>query len=160
MALVTDATVIIEASEKSGTRHQGWEALRLGRLVLLLENLTARGGPSWVPELVKYGAEVLSRDRLALVLLDLAVRPRHLHQRYQTEGNKGLRLELELDESIEKFFVLQLGHQTHRLAFLLSNRLFPKLDQQALVLLGEEGVFESLGLRTQPAPHINPVAHC
>ena len=31
MALLTDATVIIEAGESSGTLDQGWEALRLGR---------------------------------------------------------------------------------------------------------------------------------
>lgn len=30
MALICDATIVIEASEKSGTRHQGWEAIRLG----------------------------------------------------------------------------------------------------------------------------------
>jgi DNA processing protein len=35
MALLTDATVIVEAGEKSGTLHQGWEALRLGRLLFL-----------------------------------------------------------------------------------------------------------------------------
>ena len=39
MALISDATVIIEASDKSGTRHQGWEALRLGREVYILENV-------------------------------------------------------------------------------------------------------------------------
>src|SRR5581483_2885572 len=39
MALLTDATVIVEAGEKSGTLHQGWEALRLGRLVFLLESV-------------------------------------------------------------------------------------------------------------------------
>ena len=31
MALLSPATVIIEAGEGSGTQHQGWEALRLGR---------------------------------------------------------------------------------------------------------------------------------
>ena len=39
MALLSDATIIVEASEKSGTRHQGWEALRLGRDVFILENV-------------------------------------------------------------------------------------------------------------------------
>jgi DNA processing protein len=36
MALLTDATVIVEPGEKSGTLHQGWEALRLGRLLFLM----------------------------------------------------------------------------------------------------------------------------
>ena len=31
MALLSPATVIVEAGEGSGTQHQGWEALRLGR---------------------------------------------------------------------------------------------------------------------------------
>ncbi len=31
MALISDATIIIEAGNSSGSLHQGWEALRLGR---------------------------------------------------------------------------------------------------------------------------------
>nr|WP_254453131.1 DNA-processing protein DprA [Ruegeria atlantica] len=31
MALLTDATIVVDASETSGTRHQAWEALRLNR---------------------------------------------------------------------------------------------------------------------------------
>lgn len=34
MALMSDATLIVEAATNSGTRHQGWEAIRLGRPVL------------------------------------------------------------------------------------------------------------------------------
>ena len=30
MALLSDATIVVEASETKGTRHQVWEALRLG----------------------------------------------------------------------------------------------------------------------------------
>ena len=36
MALLSDATLVVEAGENSGTRHQGWEAIRLGRPVLFL----------------------------------------------------------------------------------------------------------------------------
>ena len=39
MALISDATVIVEAGEKSGTRSQGWEALRLGRLLFIMRNV-------------------------------------------------------------------------------------------------------------------------
>ena len=39
MALLSDATVIVEAGERSGTLHQGWEALRLGRLPFLMESV-------------------------------------------------------------------------------------------------------------------------
>lgn len=59
MALISEATVIIEAGEKSGTVHQGWEALRLGRLLFLLESLVARK-QEWTEELIRYGAQVLS----------------------------------------------------------------------------------------------------
>lgn len=31
MALISDATVIIEATDSSGTLHQGWETIRLAR---------------------------------------------------------------------------------------------------------------------------------
>ena len=63
MALLSDATVIVAAGEKSGTVHQGWEALRLGRDLLLLESL-ARSNIGWVGELADYGAEVLGDDNL------------------------------------------------------------------------------------------------
>ncbi len=59
MALVSDATVIIEAGAKSGTIHQGWEALRLGRALYILESLT-RCGFEWVDKLRDHGAHVLS----------------------------------------------------------------------------------------------------
>ena len=61
MALVSDATVIVEAGPESGTIHQGWEALRLGRDLLLLESLVQRGY-GWTQDLLEYGAEVLSDD--------------------------------------------------------------------------------------------------
>ena len=41
MALIADASVIIEAGEDTGTRSQGWEALRLGRPLFLLKPLGA-----------------------------------------------------------------------------------------------------------------------
>jgi DNA processing protein len=59
MALLTEATVIVEAGEKSGTAHQGWEALRLGRLLFLMESLVSRK-QAWTEELIQYGAQVLS----------------------------------------------------------------------------------------------------
>ncbi len=64
MALISDATIIIEAGEKSGTRHQGWEALRLGRLLFLLESVANNPLLTWPAEMIKYGAQVLSRDNL------------------------------------------------------------------------------------------------
>jgi len=63
MALISDATVIVAASERSGTVHQGWEALRLGRDLLLLESL-AESGFAWTEALLNHGGEVLSDDNL------------------------------------------------------------------------------------------------
>ena len=64
MALLTDATVIVEAGEKSGTVHQGWEALRLGRQLFLLESVANDESLSWPAKMIHYGAHVLSRDNL------------------------------------------------------------------------------------------------
>ena len=61
MALISDATIIIEASEKSGTKHQGWEALRLGRRLFILENVF-NSGVSWAEEMLGYGAEKLTLE--------------------------------------------------------------------------------------------------
>ena len=71
MALISDATIIIEASEKSGTRHQGWEALRLGRTVLILENIVKDKKLSWPKEMINYGAQTLTRENLDNILEEL-----------------------------------------------------------------------------------------
>ncbi len=76
MALLTDATIIIEAGDGSGTIHQGWEALRLGRPLFLLESLTKRTDLAWPAEMMKFGAAVLTRENLPAVLDDMPVRPR------------------------------------------------------------------------------------
>ncbi len=60
MALLSDATVIVEAGEGSGSLHQGWEALRLGRLLLLMEPILRRTDLKWPSEMRRYGAQVLS----------------------------------------------------------------------------------------------------
>jgi DNA processing protein len=71
MALLSDATVIVEASETSGTRHHGWEALRLGRLVFLLESVASDPWLTWPSEMVRHGAQVLSRENLEQVIENL-----------------------------------------------------------------------------------------
>jgi DNA processing protein len=78
MALLTDATVIVEAGEKSGTVHQGWEALRLGRQLFLLESVASDKTLTWPEKMIHYGAHVLSRENLDDVLSDIpAVTRRH-----------------------------------------------------------------------------------
>ena len=74
MALLSDATVIVEAGEKSGTLHQGWEALRLGRLLFLMESVASDPNLSWTAEMIHYGAQVLTRDNLEVALDNLPER--------------------------------------------------------------------------------------
>lgn len=69
MALVSHATVIVEASEKSGTQSQAWEAIRLGRGLYIPQAL-AEADFEWPRKLLQYGAitfsslEDLLRDQL------------------------------------------------------------------------------------------------
>ncbi len=76
MALLTDATVIIEASEKSGTQHQGWEALRLGRRLYITQSLMDRNDITWTAKMVEYGAEALSDDTIDMLTETLPPRLR------------------------------------------------------------------------------------
>jgi len=61
MALVSHASVIVEAGESSGSLSQGWEALRLGRPLFLLRSLVENKALKWPAEMVEYGASVLTR---------------------------------------------------------------------------------------------------
>ena len=71
MALLSDATVIVEAGQKSGTLHQGWEAIRLGRLVFLMESVANNPELTWPREMIDYGAQILARDNLEDVIDNL-----------------------------------------------------------------------------------------
>ncbi|MYY43944.1 DNA-processing protein DprA [Elizabethkingia anophelis] len=70
MAMISDATIIIEASESSGTRHQGWEALRLGRSLYIMENIIKDNKISWAKEMLDYGAQVLTNKNYKEVIQD------------------------------------------------------------------------------------------
>ena len=80
MALLTDATVIVEAGEKSGTLHQGWEALRLGRQLFLLESVATDDVLTWPAKMIHYGAHVLSRENLDEMLSDIPAVTRRYEQ--------------------------------------------------------------------------------
>ena len=73
MALISDATVVVVAGENSGTRHQGWEAIRLGRDLFFLEPFAHSKIP-WVTEQMSYGAQALSDKNLDLFLEHLPER--------------------------------------------------------------------------------------
>jgi DNA processing protein len=68
MALIADATVIIEATDKSGTINQGWEALRLGRPLWIAASLFDRPGLTFPGKLAFYGAEALTDATLPRLL--------------------------------------------------------------------------------------------
>jgi DNA processing protein len=63
MALLTNATVIVEAGEGSGALSQGWEALRLGRRLFIMRSVAENKALEWPAEMLKYGAEVLASLR-------------------------------------------------------------------------------------------------
>ena len=71
MALLTDATIIVEAGESSGTLHQGWEALRLGRLLFFNESVAEDPTLKWPAEMIRYGAQVLALDNLEQLVYEL-----------------------------------------------------------------------------------------
>lgn len=58
MALISDAAVIVEAGDGSGTIHQGWETLRLGRPLFVCPT-AAKARPKWLDQMVRYGAIIL-----------------------------------------------------------------------------------------------------
>lgn len=58
MALLSHATVIVEAKDDSGSLHQAWEALRLGRPLFFAASML-KSDLKWPAELQRYGAEVL-----------------------------------------------------------------------------------------------------
>ncbi|MDG6925616.1 MAG: DNA-processing protein DprA [Nitrososphaerota archaeon] len=59
MALVADASVIVQAGETSGSLSQGYEALRLGRPLFIWKSLF-ESSLKWPKEMAKYGAMMLS----------------------------------------------------------------------------------------------------
>jgi DNA processing protein len=76
MALLSDATVIVEAGEKSGSLQQGWEALRLGRSLFLMDSLLRDPTLSWAREMEGYGAQALVLENLELLFELLPERAR------------------------------------------------------------------------------------
>jgi DNA processing protein len=60
MALISDATIIVEAGDTSGSLHQGWEALRLGRPLFIWKSILSNTQLSWPKKMIQYGAMELS----------------------------------------------------------------------------------------------------
>ena len=60
MALVADASIIVEAGDSSGTLSQGWEALRLGRQLFILDPVVNDPKLEWPAKMIEYGAVPLA----------------------------------------------------------------------------------------------------
>jgi DNA processing protein len=56
MALIADASIIVEAGNSSGSLHQGWEALRLGRPLFIWSPLMHDHSLNWTKKMAMYGA--------------------------------------------------------------------------------------------------------
>lgn len=76
MALLSAATVVVEAGENSGTRYQGWEAIRLGRPLFFLESAVSPTCAEWIRDLMQSGAAILNDANLSGALDDLPTRAR------------------------------------------------------------------------------------
>lgn len=68
IALLSHASIIIEAGKTTGTEHQSWEALRLGRPVFIVDSLVQDTSLGWPQKLVEYGAEPLDMNQLETTL--------------------------------------------------------------------------------------------
>jgi len=68
MALIANVSVIVEAGETSGSLHQGWEALRLGRPLLIWTDVF-RSSLNWPRRMMSYGALELTNPEQVLDLL-------------------------------------------------------------------------------------------
>lgn len=73
MALISNATIIVEAGDSSGSLHQGWEALRLGRPLFIWKSVFDDTRITWAQEMLKYGATILADPEEILEFL-----PSHL----------------------------------------------------------------------------------
>ncbi len=69
MALISDATIIVEAGESSGSLHQGWEALRLGRSLFIWKSIVENSELTWPRKMMQYGAMELSNPEDVLEVL-------------------------------------------------------------------------------------------
>ena len=76
MALVSHASVIVEAGESSGSLSQGWEALRLGRPLFILRSIVDNSELKWPIQMLEYGASILTEVEDVLDVIPCANMPR------------------------------------------------------------------------------------
>jgi DNA processing protein len=69
MALISNATIIVEAKDDSGSLHQGWEALRLGRPLFIWKSVLDEESLVMPRKMLEYGAMRLSEPDEVLEFL-------------------------------------------------------------------------------------------
>lgn len=69
MALISDASIIVEAGDASGSLHQGWEALRLGRPLFIWTTIIHDSSLKWPTKMLTYGATELTDPKEVLEVL-------------------------------------------------------------------------------------------
>lgn len=75
MAALCDATVIVEASDTSGSLHQAAECVRLGRWLFIMKSLTEDTGLSWPQKFLKSPKTAVLQQTDDLVKVVLEARP-------------------------------------------------------------------------------------
>jgi DNA processing protein len=69
MALISNASIIVEAGETSGSLHQGWEALRLGRPLFIWKSIVSDSSLNWPKRMMRFGAVELTDPKHVLEVL-------------------------------------------------------------------------------------------
>lgn len=69
MALISDASIIVEAGDTSGSLHQGWETLRLGRPLFIWNSILKNSSLNWPKKMLQYGAMELSNPEEVMDVL-------------------------------------------------------------------------------------------
>jgi len=69
MALISNATIIVEAKDDSGSLHQGWEALRLGRPLFVWKSVLDDESLVVPKKMLEYGAMKLREPEEVLEFL-------------------------------------------------------------------------------------------
>ncbi len=80
MALISDATVIVEAGESSGSLHQGWETLRIGRPLFICKDVVENDKLEWPEKMIQYGAMKLDESTDILENLPTGIKMPELFQ--------------------------------------------------------------------------------
>jgi len=72
IALISNATIIVEAKQSGGTVFTGWEAIRLGRPLFIWKDTYDNPNLLWMQEMKKNGAKRLNEETIGELLTTLS----------------------------------------------------------------------------------------